>query len=107
MGFSFLCPSFLGKSFPFAFFGLPNQRRPGFCLRIEGELVGQLAVFRNKSKFKAKQLVVEFSIAQCGIGCAKNVYPMANITFGIVVETDENERFVFGVWRHRRRSETR
>src|SRR5262249_19804524 len=72
-----------------------NQRRPSLCLRIEGELVRQLAVLRKKSKFKIEQLVVEFSIAECGIGCAENIYPMTNITFGIVVEADEHERFVF------------
>src|SRR5256885_11270967 len=94
--FSFLCPFFFGESDPLALFGLPNQRGPAFRLWIERELIRELAVFGKKSKFNAEQFVIEFSTAEGGKGCAKNVDPVANITFGILVETDENERLIFG-----------
>src|SRR5207237_6042098 len=87
---SFPGPFFFGKSFPFAFFGLTNQRRPGFGLRIESEFVRQFAVFRKKSKFNAEQFVIKFSTAKCGIGCAKNIDPVANIIFRVVVKADED-----------------
>src|SRR5438876_4317126 len=83
---SFPGPFFFGESCPFALFRLTNQRRPSFGLRIESELIRELAVFRKKSKFNAEQFVIKFSIAECGIGCAKNIDPVANITLRVIVE---------------------
>ena len=94
---SFLRPFFFGERFPFAFFCLPNQRRPRFRLRIERELVRQLAFFRIEPEFYCPQIVVDLSVPKRRITRAENIDPVANVTLGRVIETDKDECLVFGL----------
>ena len=84
-GVSILCPFFLGEGFPLAFLGLTNQRRPRFRLRIETELVRQLAVFRDKAKFEGEKIVVDLAPAERGITRAEHVDPVANVILSVAV----------------------
>src|SRR5437763_5895463 len=93
VGASLFCPFLLRERFPLAFFLLTNERRPRFRLRIECELVRQLAL--SKLEFNREELLVDFAAAEFGIFCAKDVDPVTNIIFRDVIEADENERFIF------------
>src|SRR5437762_11549186 len=95
---SFLGPLLFGEGFPFAFLRLTNQRRPGFRLRIERKLVGQLAVFRNKAKFDRSQIVVDLSVPKRRVARAENIHPMANVVLGGGVESDEDKGFILRLW---------
>src|SRR6202162_5282553 len=86
---SFFGPFFLGEGFPFALFDLTNKRRPGLCLRVEREMIGQFPAFRSKPKLDSTQVVIQFAAAEFRVARAENVHPMANIILRGVVKNDE------------------
>src|SRR5215211_1665497 len=91
----FLCPFFLGKSFPLAVLFLTNQRSPAFHFSVEKELVRQRAFLGIEVKFDAKQAWIKLATTDTRVAAAENVYPMTNITFCGVIKSDEHKRFVF------------
>ena len=91
---SLLCPFFLSENFPFAFFNLPNQRAPRFCLRIKGKLVGQLAVLGVEMKFDAQEFFIHLPVPERRVTGPKNIHPVTNIILRSVIESDIDECLV-------------
>src|SRR5438034_10708348 len=75
---SLLCPVFLSENFPFAFFNLPNQRAPRFCLCLKGKLIGQLAVLGVEMKFDPQAFCIHFPVPVRRVTGPKNMNRATN-----------------------------